>query len=353
MIKLFKNIRKKLVEENNSVNRNTNYFKYAIGEIILVVIGILIALSINNWNETTKKDETFNAILEQIYNVLDRESEMMLQTNIGLQLQISVIDSILKNPHSIDKKLLPSLLFYLEKNPDNITSEAAYQLSFLEFDPKNYSQSKISKSLTYYVNYDNLNFSENQKKYLSPLLHSLNIPEPDLLFGHFALNNFENADPYFFTEEQQNMVLESVTNDKFQNALKSIKNQKQTFIFNVNGIISEAKLNLKQIKTYYPEAKLFYTEVGILGTATEKDWVETLFMKATNTNLSIWEGDFILNDGFVKFRCGNNWTDNWGGDTFPKGRANYFGENIPIKAGNYHVILNLTEKTYQFILKTK
>lgn len=31
-----------------------NYLKYAIGEIILVVIGILIALSINNWNEQRK-----------------------------------------------------------------------------------------------------------------------------------------------------------------------------------------------------------------------------------------------------------------------------------------------------------
>jgi len=49
MIKLFRNIRKKIITENSSVNRNTNYFKYAIGEIFLVVIGILIALNINNW----------------------------------------------------------------------------------------------------------------------------------------------------------------------------------------------------------------------------------------------------------------------------------------------------------------
>ena len=47
MIKLFRNIRKSLLLEN----KTSKYLKYAIGEIILVVIGILIALSINNWNQ--------------------------------------------------------------------------------------------------------------------------------------------------------------------------------------------------------------------------------------------------------------------------------------------------------------
>ncbi len=37
-------------------NRTAKYFKYAIGEIVLVVVGILIALSINNWNEERKQD---------------------------------------------------------------------------------------------------------------------------------------------------------------------------------------------------------------------------------------------------------------------------------------------------------
>ncbi len=43
------------------------YFKYAIGEIILVVIGILIALSINNWNESRKDNIKESAILKELH----------------------------------------------------------------------------------------------------------------------------------------------------------------------------------------------------------------------------------------------------------------------------------------------
>ncbi len=52
MIKFFRNIRQKLAAEN----KVAGYLRYAIGEIILVVIGILIALQINNWNENRKTD---------------------------------------------------------------------------------------------------------------------------------------------------------------------------------------------------------------------------------------------------------------------------------------------------------
>lgn len=47
MIKFFRHIRKSLLEQN----KMGKYFKYAVGEILLVVIGILIALQINNWNQ--------------------------------------------------------------------------------------------------------------------------------------------------------------------------------------------------------------------------------------------------------------------------------------------------------------
>ena len=61
MIKFFRHIRKSLLMEN----KTSKYFKYAIGEIILVVIGILIALQINNWNESRKLQEETNTYLNQ------------------------------------------------------------------------------------------------------------------------------------------------------------------------------------------------------------------------------------------------------------------------------------------------
>lgn len=55
MITLFRKIRQKLLEEK----KIGNYLKYAVGEIMLVVIGILIALQVNTWKEerASRKNE--------------------------------------------------------------------------------------------------------------------------------------------------------------------------------------------------------------------------------------------------------------------------------------------------------
>lgn len=47
-------------------NRPLKYMRYAIGEIVLVVIGILIALYINNWNESRKERKTEHLVLAEI-----------------------------------------------------------------------------------------------------------------------------------------------------------------------------------------------------------------------------------------------------------------------------------------------
>ena len=62
MIKFFRHIRRKLISEN----KMGKYFKYAIGEILLVVIGILIALQINNWNEQNKQNQIELTLLKRL-----------------------------------------------------------------------------------------------------------------------------------------------------------------------------------------------------------------------------------------------------------------------------------------------
>ena len=64
MIKFFRRIRQKMLTEN----KFSKYFLYAIGEIVLVVIGILIALAINaSYGKEVEENRT-RVILKQVYN---------------------------------------------------------------------------------------------------------------------------------------------------------------------------------------------------------------------------------------------------------------------------------------------
>jgi hypothetical protein len=56
-----------------SANKTGKYFKYAIGEIILVVIGILIALQINNWNENRLKQEQLISVYERTLTDIEND----------------------------------------------------------------------------------------------------------------------------------------------------------------------------------------------------------------------------------------------------------------------------------------
>ncbi|WP_430467616.1 DUF6090 family protein [Winogradskyella ouciana] len=81
MIKFFRHIRQSMINQN----RTKKYLLYAIGEIILVVIGILIALQINNWNENRKQARYERELIIQLkkdleFNIKDIELNIELQT---------------------------------------------------------------------------------------------------------------------------------------------------------------------------------------------------------------------------------------------------------------------------------
>ena len=76
MIKFFRNIRKQLLGEG----KTGNYFKYAIGEILLVMIGILLALQVNNWNTNNTTNDLLIDTFKKIK--IDLENDIRLLTKI-------------------------------------------------------------------------------------------------------------------------------------------------------------------------------------------------------------------------------------------------------------------------------
>jgi hypothetical protein len=75
MLTFFRKIRKSFIDSSSA----RKYVLYAIGEIALVVIGILIALQINNWNEWRKDRILERELLVEIQNTLERNNEIMKQ----------------------------------------------------------------------------------------------------------------------------------------------------------------------------------------------------------------------------------------------------------------------------------
>lgn len=75
MINFFRKTRKKLADDNQFFK----YARYAIGEILLVVIGILIALQINNWNETKKIETKVKNSLVALRNDLVQDTLLITE----------------------------------------------------------------------------------------------------------------------------------------------------------------------------------------------------------------------------------------------------------------------------------
>jgi len=102
MIKFFRNIRETLIAQG----KTSKYLKYAIGEIILVVIGILIAIQANNWNISKEAQKEKEFALHKLVENLKQDTTYLKGALEGGNNYISALDScliILKNPNAYSK----------------------------------------------------------------------------------------------------------------------------------------------------------------------------------------------------------------------------------------------------------
>jgi len=154
MIKLFRNIRQNLIMEN----KTSKYLKYAIGEIVLVVIGILIALQINNWNQ----DRLATIEEHNIYKNLNTEfktNKELLQEDIAENNNSMSAGKILMDLIGSDEDALRA------KNPDSLIFRF-FESGGIDFSENTILELIQSGKMQYIQNDNikNLTFEWNQKK---------------------------------------------------------------------------------------------------------------------------------------------------------------------------------------------
>ena len=144
MIKFFRKIRQRLLTKNvltspvpstgssGRAGRLTNYLVYAIGEILLVMIGILLALQVNNWNENRKDLKKEQLILQNLEKNLVFNLRELNQTftgtkrgyNASLQLLALIKpESSMYTTHKVDSLIAVIEEYYTYDPADGVINE--------------------------------------------------------------------------------------------------------------------------------------------------------------------------------------------------------------------------------------
>ncbi|MCR9291053.1 MAG: DUF6090 family protein [Bacteroidetes bacterium] len=213
MIKFFRKIRQKLLSENNF----RKYLIYAIGEIILVVIGILIALQINNWNENKKTEA----------------EEIKILSNLRADLENTLIEY--KAAVEFNKLTIAEIGKLQDCQKNNLSYSEELDFSFGVF-PHFYFSSAINST---YKSLQTIGIGIIQNDSLKNKI--VNVYDV-VLTGFVDYNNDENrlkstiVDPFFskhlrYLENsvysaKPNNYIELINNKEFINILSLIKRQR-------------------------------------------------------------------------------------------------------------------------------
>lgn len=141
MIKFFRKIRQRLLAEN----KITRYLFYAIGEIVLVVIGILIALQINNWNNEVQEDKLSLLYYKELLSDVESDIES-LKGRIEYSTKVkSSLDTLID---ALQNKT------YSSANPDTLqyAMNCYYRVPGWTFNLNTYKELESSGNLRYIKN---------------------------------------------------------------------------------------------------------------------------------------------------------------------------------------------------------
>ena len=207
MIKFFRKIRQSLLTQN----KVSQYLFYAIGEIILVVIGILIALYINNANEKRKNNEKIATILKEI--------------------QKDILTDITESINLFDRyKRVDSIQDLILNNKYTYEDYMSWKVQFIDLY---YDSHEVQTN-----GYDNLmqnidNISEEYKDLLKELKHLYVIDKSDLDVSNRRIQNtvYENVDSYYSKKWAQQLNLGNWTDEAMDYYLNDVSRKNQVLSY--------------------------------------------------------------------------------------------------------------------------
>ncbi|APY08296.1 hypothetical protein BWZ20_08280 [Winogradskyella sp. J14-2] len=238
MIKFFRKIRYKLLSER----KTSRYLKYAIGEIILVVIGILIALQINNWNEQKKAKQQEQTYYCKIAEDLQVDIKNIDSSLVTIDERLKSTERFLKNLLKIQtdkqvifKDFIPTFRYYkfIPTKPAIVDITSSGKLETLR------NQALKNRILSHYTEQDNaLQIIDiNDKAHIQKIIEIekfadfgfQEVPEYQSIFdeelqGLLSSTQWQqNPKDELFIKIKDAMILSIIRSDREKELLKAIK----------------------------------------------------------------------------------------------------------------------------------
>ncbi|MCB0791238.1 MAG: hypothetical protein H6595_03630 [Flavobacteriales bacterium] len=177
MPRIFNSIRQRLLKEN----RFTRYLVYAVGEIVLVVVGILIALSINTWNKSRQDLRARAELLDELRDDLVLDQATIAEHIQWEELFLAEVDSarvLVKG--RIDTDALQALLRRLTTRHTFVPNKTTIVKMTASGELGLLRNSGIENSIVRYYQFND---------YLTSVTNNNNLYIVDLQFGPFVSNN--------------------------------------------------------------------------------------------------------------------------------------------------------------------
>ncbi|SEF84840.1 DUF6090 family protein [Algoriphagus boritolerans] len=243
MLKLFRKIRQRLLEQN----KVTQYLTYAIGEIFLVVVGILIALQFNNWNENQKKLKIKQRYVENLIVDITKDTiqlNQQLEVNYGYKQNIDSTFTFI----NLLTPNLDTLLFHIKNTSNNglrvmntyndntfniLISSGNIDLFSNEFTNDLMELSRLQKAEKNVSELNSVYFLEIQNTYQSEYYNPLHLKNPQLKNILWENKKAKHAISQFINMKQQQLhtvnrylELTTIVLKKSEEILEQLKNSK-------------------------------------------------------------------------------------------------------------------------------